>query len=98
MMKHTLLRTLKEVHGVDPLVAMDESRKPRTDLVEDDPFARTVRPASHAGVRDDGNWRSQRGPRVVQVQFSPFNRGFTQTYRPAPLFTQALSGISLKPN
>ena len=84
MMKHTLLRTLKEVHGVDPLVAMDESRKPRTDLVEDDPFARTVRPASHAGVRDDGNWRSQRGPRVVQVQFSPFNRGFTQTYRPAP--------------
>ena len=84
MMKHTLLRTLKEVHGVDPPVAMDESRKPRTDLVEDDPFARTVRPASHAGVRDDGNWRSQRGPRVVQVQFSPFNRGFTQTYRPAP--------------
>ncbi len=84
MMKHTLLRTLKEGHGVDPLVAMDESRKPRTDLVEDDPFARTVRPASHAGVRDDGNWRSQRGPRVVQVQFSPFNRGFTQTYRPAP--------------
>ena len=83
-MKHTLLRTLKEVHGVDPPVAMDESRKPRTDLVEDDPFARTVRPASHAGVRDDGNWRSQRGPRVVQVQFSPFNRGFTQTYRPAP--------------
>ena len=84
MMKHALLRTLKEVHGVDPLVAMDESRKPRTDLVEDDPFARTVRPASHAGVRDDGNWRSQSGPRVVQVQFSPFNRGFTQTYRPAP--------------
>ena len=84
MMKHTLLRTLKEVHGVDPSVAMDESRKPRTDLVEDDPFARTVRPASHAGVRDDGNWRSQSGPRVVQVQFSPFNRGFTQTYRPAP--------------
>ena len=84
MMKHTLLRTLKEVHGVDPPVAMDESRKPRTDLVEDDPFARTVRPVSHAGVRDDGNWRSQSGPRVVQVQFSPFNRGFTQTYRPAP--------------
>ena len=66
------------------LVAMVESQKPRTDLVEDDPFARTTRPASHAGVRDDGNWRTQTGPRVVQVQFSPFNRGFTQSYRPAP--------------
>ena len=63
---------------------MVESQKPRTDLVEDDPFARTTRPASHAGVRDDGNWRTQTGPRVVQVQFSPFNRGFTQSYRPAP--------------
>ncbi len=83
-MKHTLLRTLKEVHWLECLVAMVESQKPRTDLVEDDPFARTTRPASHAGVRDDGNWRTQTGPRVVQVQFSPFNRGFTQSYRPAP--------------
>ena len=83
-MKHTLLRSLKEANLLECFVAMDENRKPRTDLVEDDPFARTVRPASHAGVRDDGNWRSQSPPRVVQVQFSPFNRGFTQTYRPAP--------------
>ena len=83
-MKHTLLRTLKEVHWLECFVAMVESQKPRTDLVEDDPFARTTRPASHAGVRDDGNWRTQTGPRVVQVQFSPFNRGFTQSYRPAP--------------
>ena len=63
---------------------MDDSRKPRTDLVEDDPFARSTRPISHAKARDDGNWRSQTGPRVVQVQFSPFSRGFTQAYRPAP--------------
>tara|TARA_A100001037_G_scaffold228456_1_gene206522 strand:- start:616 stop:1464 length:849 start_codon:yes stop_codon:yes gene_type:complete len=63
---------------------MDETKKPRTDLVEDDPFARTVRPTSHARARDDGNWRTQTGPRVVQVQFSPFTRGFTQSYRPAP--------------
>ena len=83
-MKHTLLRSLKEANLLECFVAMDENRKPRTDLVENDPFARTVRPASHAGVRDDGNWRSQNNPRVVQVQFSPFNRGFTQTYRPAP--------------
>ena len=83
-MKHALLRTLKEVHWLECLVAMVESQKPRTDLVEDDPFARTTRPASHTGVRDDGNWRTQTGPRVVQVQFSPFNRGFTQSYRPAP--------------
>ena len=83
-MKHALLRTLKEVHWLECFVAMVESQKPRTDLVEDDPFARTTRPASHAGVRDDGNWRTQTGPRVVQVQFSPFNRGFTQSYRPAP--------------
>jgi len=83
-MKHALLRTLKGVHWLECFVAMVESQKPRTDLVEDDPFARTTRPASHAGVRDDGNWRTQTGPRVVQVQFSPFNRGFTQSYRPAP--------------
>ncbi len=63
---------------------MDDSRKPRTDLVEDDPFARSTRPISHAKARDDGNWRAQTGPRVVQVQFSPFSRGFTQAYRPAP--------------
>ena len=63
---------------------MDETKKPRTDLVEDDPFARTARPTSHARARDDGNWRTQTGPRVVQVQFSPFTRGFTQSYRPAP--------------
>ncbi len=62
---------------------MDDSRKPRTDLVEDDPFSRSVRPTSHSRVRDDGNWRAQ-APRVVQVQFSPFSRGFTQSYRPAP--------------
>ncbi|MDP6324216.1 MAG: hypothetical protein QF684_01435 [Candidatus Thalassarchaeaceae archaeon] len=65
-------------------MAMDDSRKPRTDLVEDDPFARSTRPISHAKARDDGNWRAQTGPRVVQVQFSPFSRGFTQAYRPAP--------------
>jgi len=64
---------------------MDDSRKPRTDLVEDDPFARTVRPISHAKARDDGNWRNPTGPRVVQVQFSPFNRGFTQSFGPAPV-------------
>jgi Zn-dependent protease len=64
---------------------MDDSRKPRTDLVEGDPFARSIRPPTHAKARDDGNWRSQTGPRVVQVQFSPFNRGFTQAYRPAPV-------------
>ncbi|MDE0574741.1 MAG: site-2 protease family protein [Candidatus Poseidoniales archaeon] len=63
---------------------MDDSRKPRKDLVEDDPFARSVRPISHSRARDDGNWRAQTGPRVVQVQFSPFSRGFTQAYRPAP--------------
>ena len=84
-MKHAPLRTLKEVHWLDPPIAMDESRKPRTDLVEDDPFSRTVRPASHTKTRDDGNWRTQTGPRVVQVQFSPFSRGFTQTFRPAPI-------------
>ena len=84
MMKHTLLRTLKEVHWLECFVAMEDNRKPRTDLVEEDPFARTVRPASHSGVRDDGNWRAQSGPRVGQVQFSPFTRGFTQSYRPAP--------------
>ena len=83
-MKHTLPRTLKEVHWLEPIVAMDKSRKPRTDLVEENPFSRTIRPASHAGVRDDGNWRTQTGPRIVQVQFSPFSRGFTQSYRPAP--------------
>ena len=63
---------------------MDDSRKPRTDLVEDDPFSKSVRPISHSRARDDGNWRAQTGPRVVQVQFSPFSRGFTQAYRPAP--------------
>ena len=63
---------------------MDDSRKPRKDLVEDDPFSRATRPISHARARDDGNWRAQTGPRVVQVQFSPFSRGFTQSYRPAP--------------
>ena len=62
---------------------MDDSRKPRTDLVEDDPFSQSVRPISHSRARDDGNWRAQT-PRVVQVQFSPFSRGFTQSYRPAP--------------
>ena len=64
---------------------MDDSRKPRTDLVEDDPFAKPVRPASHSRARDDSNWRAHTGPRVVQVQFSPFNRGFTQAFRPAPV-------------
>ncbi len=63
---------------------MDDSRKPRTDLVEDDPFSKSVRPISHSRARDDGNWRAQTGPRIVQVQFSPFSRGFTQAYRPAP--------------
>ncbi len=63
---------------------MDNNRKPRTDLVEDDPFARTTHPTSHTRVRDDGNWRTKTSPRVVQVQFSPFSRGFTQSYRPAP--------------
>ncbi len=64
---------------------MPNQDTPRTDLVEEDPFARTVRPVSHTGTRDDGSWRnSQPGPRVVQVQFSPFSRGFTQAYRPAP--------------
>ncbi|MEC8927092.1 MAG: metalloprotease [Candidatus Thermoplasmatota archaeon] len=63
---------------------MDDSRKSRKDLVENDPFAKTVRPVSHSRARDDGNWRAQSGPRVVQVQFSPFSRGFTQAYRPAP--------------
>ena len=63
---------------------MDDSRKPRKDLVEDDPFSRATRPISHTRVRDDGNWRAQTGPRVVQVQFSPFSRGFTQSYRPEP--------------
>ena len=62
---------------------MDDSRKPRKDLVEDDPFSRAVRPISHSRARDDGNWRTQ-APRVVQVQFSPFSRGFTQSYRPSP--------------
>ena len=65
---------------------MDENRKPRTDLVEDDPFSKAVRPISHSSARDDGNWRQQHtGPRIVQVQFSPFTRGFTQTHRPAPV-------------
>ena len=65
---------------------MVEKRDPRTDLVEDDPFSRTVRPTSHSGARDDGSWRQQQsGPRIVQVQFSPFHRGFTQTSRPAPV-------------
>ena len=64
---------------------MPDENTPRTDLVEDDPFARTVRPISHTGTRDDGNWRnSEPGPRIVQVQFSPFSRGFTQAYRPGP--------------
>ena len=63
---------------------MEDSREPRKDLVEDDPFSRSVRPISHSRARDDGNWRAQTGPRVVQVQFSPFSRGFTQAYRPAP--------------
>ena len=64
---------------------MSQERRPRTDLVEDDPFARAVRPASHSGVRDDGQWRNpSSGPRVVQVQFSPFTRGFTQSYYPPP--------------
>jgi len=85
-MKHPLPRTLKEDHLLEPIVAMDENRKPRTDLVEEDPFSRSVRPISHSGVRDDGNWRQQHtGPRIVQVQFSPFTRGFTQTSRPAPV-------------
>ena len=85
MMKHALPRTLKEEHLVEPTIAMDGNKKPRTDLVEDDPFARSVRPISHAKARDDGNWRSNTGPRVVQVQFSPFSRGFTQAFRPAPV-------------
>ena len=63
---------------------MDDSRKRRTDLVEDDPFSRSVRPISHSRARDDGNWRAHAGPRVVQVQFSPFSRGFTQAFSPAP--------------
>ena len=66
-------------------IRVDDSHKPRTDLVEEDPFSRSVRPASHSGVTDDGNWRAQTGPRVVQVQYSPFSRGFTQAYRPAPV-------------
>jgi Zn-dependent protease len=85
MMKHTLPRTLKEEHLLERTIAMDGNKKPRTDLVEDDPFARSVRPISHAKARDDGNWRAQTGPRVVQVQFSPFSRGFTQAFRPAPV-------------
>jgi Zn-dependent protease len=64
---------------------MDEDRPPRIDLVEDDPFARTNRPVSHAGVRDDGQWRQGGAARVVQVQFSPFSRGFTQSFRPEPV-------------
>ncbi|MEE2811813.1 MAG: site-2 protease family protein [Candidatus Thermoplasmatota archaeon] len=64
---------------------MSQERRPRTDLVEDDPFARAVRPTSHSGVRDDGQWRNpSSGPRVVQVQFSPFTRGFTQSYYSPP--------------
>ena len=85
MMKHTLPRTLKEEHPLEPTIAMDGNKKPRTALVEAVPFARSVRPISHAKARDDGNWRSNTGPRVVQVQFSPFSRGFTQAYRPAPV-------------
>ena len=85
MMKHALPRTLKEEHLLEPTIAMDGNKKPRTDLVEDDPFARSVRPASHGKARDDGNWRAQTGPRIVQVQFSPFSRGFTQSFRPAPV-------------
>ena len=84
-MKHALPRTLKEEHLLEPTIAMDGNKKHRTDLVEDDPFARSVRPVSHAKARDDGNWRAQTGPRVVQVQFSPFSRGFTQAFRPAPV-------------
>ena len=83
-MKHTLLRTLKEVHWLECLVAMVESQKPRTDLVEEDPFARATQSISQAGWKADGTGRTQSGLRVVQVQFSPFNRGFTQSYRPAP--------------
>ena len=66
-------------------IPVDDSRKPRIDLVEEDPFSRSVRPISHSKARDDGNWRAQTGPRVVQVQFSPFSRGFTQAFRPAPI-------------
>ena len=83
-MKHTLLRTLKEVHWLECLVAMVESQRPRTDLVEEDPFARATQSTSQAGWKADGTGRTQSGLRVVQVQFSPFNRGFTQSYRPAP--------------
>ena len=61
MMKHALPRTLKEEHLVEHTIAMDGNKKPRTDLVEDDPFARAVRPISHAKARDDGNWRSNTG-------------------------------------
>ena len=65
---------------------MVDERRPRTDLVEDDPFARLQRPGSHAGARDDGAWRQGGGrPRVVQVQFAPFGRGFSQAGRPAPV-------------
>ncbi|MEC7704081.1 MAG: site-2 protease family protein [Candidatus Thermoplasmatota archaeon] len=67
---------------MDTPVAMPEQRKPRTDLVEDDPFIRTTRPASHSRARDDGAWKSS--PRIVHVQFSPFSRGFTQSFSPAP--------------
>jgi len=65
---------------------MTEDRIPRTDMVEDDPFTRTAQPAPHASARDDGHWRQPSpGVRVVQVQFSPFSRGFTQSYRPEPV-------------
>ncbi|MDP6906075.1 MAG: site-2 protease family protein [Candidatus Thalassarchaeaceae archaeon] len=64
---------------------MADKKTPRIDLVENDPFSKATNPTSHSTARDDGNWRQQSSsPRIVQIQYSPFSRGFTQAYRPAP--------------
>lgn len=61
------------------------ARKPRTDLLEEDPFANFGgRRVQHAQARDDGQWRQQPHVRVVQVQFNPFMRGFQEQIGRAP--------------
>jgi len=67
-------------------VSMAAEKKPRIDLVDDNPFQGYGQERTgHRAARDDGAWRQPTTTtRVVQVQFSPFMRGFSQYQRPPP--------------
>lgn len=85
-LKHPHPRTLKEDDALAATVTMVAEKKPRVDLVDNDPFEGFGQQRfAHSKTRDDGGWRQQQtSTRVVQVQFSPFTRGFSQFQRPPP--------------